>query len=198
MKNRFQAVALVVLLLGVGAVALSWPKIDRWLQIDSCLDRGGCWDYGADACEFEDQTRCRRGDGNRVDEQGVPTIAYAAVVRSLADTYPGEGLLRFSGTPDSVGSALLSMELGVPVELRRPFCPGELRVWFDSARTAATGSYELKTSFASIPPRNRAFETEVLYRILCAEAACQITQREITGHSEVSLNIDPIMCNSSS
>jgi hypothetical protein len=91
----------------------------------------------------------------------------------------------------------MSMQLGVPVELRRPFCPAELRVWFDSVRRAATGSYELKASFASIPPRSQAFETEVLYRVLCAEAACQITQRENTGHSDVSLNIDPTICNSS-
>jgi hypothetical protein len=27
--------------------------IDDWLDIDTCLDRGGAWDYQRDTCRYE-------------------------------------------------------------------------------------------------------------------------------------------------
>lgn len=35
----------------VGMFAGAW--LDDWLDIDTCLDRGGAWDYQRDACRYE-------------------------------------------------------------------------------------------------------------------------------------------------
>jgi hypothetical protein len=31
----------------------------EWFLIDDCLDRGGCWVYAQNRCEFQDQSACR-------------------------------------------------------------------------------------------------------------------------------------------
>lgn len=52
---------LLLLLLGLSlavgaAYLLVWIGADD--SVDRCLDRGGCWVYGADVCEMADQKRC--------------------------------------------------------------------------------------------------------------------------------------------
>jgi hypothetical protein len=35
------------------AVALVWPPFVTFINIDSCLDMGGVYDYAANVCDFE-------------------------------------------------------------------------------------------------------------------------------------------------
>jgi hypothetical protein len=45
-------IAAILLVLGAAAIAFSWPEIERWLEIDICLDRGGVWDEEAKQCRY--------------------------------------------------------------------------------------------------------------------------------------------------
>jgi len=58
MKRR-TLVGFGLALLGIlGTYVWPWPQVSRWRAVDRCLDHGGCWDYQASACEFEDQEKC--------------------------------------------------------------------------------------------------------------------------------------------
>jgi hypothetical protein len=57
MTGRRRYVVLVVAVLAIAAAGL-WFK--RQLEIDRCLDGGGCWDASRGTCEHQDQSRCRR------------------------------------------------------------------------------------------------------------------------------------------
>lgn len=37
----------------------AWTAAERTLEIDACLDRGGCWNRSGEVCEFESNDLCR-------------------------------------------------------------------------------------------------------------------------------------------
>ncbi|MDD9941265.1 MAG: DUF4253 domain-containing protein [Myxococcales bacterium] len=45
----------------VAALAI-WASTSTWWRVDRCLDRGGCWVYGEERCEWHDQAAC---DGSK-------------------------------------------------------------------------------------------------------------------------------------
>lgn len=47
-KARLAGIALV----GIG-LAIAWAPVNHWLDVDSCLDRGGSYDYAKRVCDFE-------------------------------------------------------------------------------------------------------------------------------------------------
>jgi hypothetical protein len=55
MTGRRRNLVLVAAVLAIAAGL--WFK--RQLEIDGCLDGGGCWDASRGACEHQDQSRCR-------------------------------------------------------------------------------------------------------------------------------------------
>lgn len=42
----------------------------KFSQIDSCLNRGYCWDYTRNRCEKKDQGFCIKSEKDCVDRQG--------------------------------------------------------------------------------------------------------------------------------
>lgn len=50
-RNRLiiLTVGLLIILTGIWA----YPKIDQFLKVDSCLDKGGRWNYDTQECEFD-------------------------------------------------------------------------------------------------------------------------------------------------
>ena len=44
------AAALVIIV-----VVIAWPRIDRFLKLDDCLDAGGGWDEARNACVYARQ-----------------------------------------------------------------------------------------------------------------------------------------------
>ena len=50
-RNRLiiLTIGLLIILTGVWA----YPKIDQFFKVDSCLDKGGRWNYETNKCEFE-------------------------------------------------------------------------------------------------------------------------------------------------
>ena len=40
-------------------------------KVDSCLDRGGCWDYIRHRCEMNDQGYCERNEQECIDRKGI-------------------------------------------------------------------------------------------------------------------------------
>ena len=53
-------VRLVVLVLAAVAIAIAVPWFLRRMEIDRCLDRGGCWDSSRAACDYQHQANCKR------------------------------------------------------------------------------------------------------------------------------------------
>jgi hypothetical protein len=49
-------VAVAIVLIVFVALIFAAPRIVRWLAIDSCLDRGGGWDYAAERCVWPEAT----------------------------------------------------------------------------------------------------------------------------------------------
>jgi len=47
------ALSLAPLALGL-LVALVWPHVDAWLEVDRCLDAGGKYDHSSSVCVFAD------------------------------------------------------------------------------------------------------------------------------------------------
>lgn len=47
MKPRYWLIALAI----AGIAVVLWPWVKAQLSIDSCLDRGGRWNYQAEQCE---------------------------------------------------------------------------------------------------------------------------------------------------
>ena len=62
-KQRLRFLAILVSgAVGVALIAGLWLWEQRLFDIDMCLDRGGCWNYEANACEHVDQNQCLHGD----------------------------------------------------------------------------------------------------------------------------------------
>lgn len=55
--RKWLGVAASAVALTLGAAALL-RECGEWMQVDSCLDRGGCWDANHERCEMQDQSRC--------------------------------------------------------------------------------------------------------------------------------------------
>lgn len=49
MKRRLLWFAIVAVLVACALWALPWAR--EQIRIDTCLDRGGVWDYAAERCE---------------------------------------------------------------------------------------------------------------------------------------------------
>jgi hypothetical protein len=49
---------LFVSLPAITATALGIGGCSDFLAVDSCLDKGGCWDRSRSVCEFHDQCKC--------------------------------------------------------------------------------------------------------------------------------------------
>lgn len=50
MKTKYK-LALLLAAVAVAALVASWPWLKTEVAIDSCLDAGGRWNYGAELCE---------------------------------------------------------------------------------------------------------------------------------------------------
>jgi hypothetical protein len=52
-RNRLiiLTIGLLIILTGIWA----YPKIDQFFKVDSCLDKGGRWNYETNECEFESE-----------------------------------------------------------------------------------------------------------------------------------------------
>ncbi|NLR95064.1 hypothetical protein [Flammeovirga agarivorans] len=51
--NRKRLILLTIGLLTILTVIWAYPKIDQFFKVDSCLDKGGRWNYETNECEFE-------------------------------------------------------------------------------------------------------------------------------------------------
>ena len=51
--TRVKVIIITILVIAFGTFA--YRKIDRFFEIDSCLDHGGSWNYLAEKCEFEEE-----------------------------------------------------------------------------------------------------------------------------------------------
>ena len=65
------------LLIFLWYLAFDYPKISfkEFLEIDACIDCGGCWDYNHHCCEtndngfcYKDESDCNRNDGIWLDD----------------------------------------------------------------------------------------------------------------------------------
>jgi hypothetical protein len=52
---------LILLAVAAVAFAVAVPWLKRQVDIDRCLDAGGCWDASKEACEREVQANCQPG-----------------------------------------------------------------------------------------------------------------------------------------
>ena len=46
-------------------------KISLFMEIDSCLDSGGCWDFIRHRCEMNDQGYCERNEQECIEHKGI-------------------------------------------------------------------------------------------------------------------------------
>ena len=46
-------------------------NVNSFIEIDSCLDRGGCWDYIRHRCEMDDQGYCERNEKECIERHGL-------------------------------------------------------------------------------------------------------------------------------
>ena len=46
-------------------------KTKRYMDIDGCLDDGGCWDYIRQRCEKKDQGFCERNEKDCIERKGI-------------------------------------------------------------------------------------------------------------------------------
>lgn len=63
--SKAKWIALFVMLAVAIFVAM---KLRRFLQVDACLDGGGCWVHGEERCEESDQEACTQS-GLEVDSR---------------------------------------------------------------------------------------------------------------------------------
>jgi len=50
---RLVLVAVAALLAITIGIAVLWPRVERWLAVDRCLDAGGMYDYSSNSCVLE-------------------------------------------------------------------------------------------------------------------------------------------------
>lgn len=125
------------------------------------------------------------------DHGAVAPEAYAAVVTSVSDGYQGEEFIRAVGVPPHAKDLLASRGTELAEEVEQPFCPGELRVWFDSARVRTGSSYLVH---ASVAGAGAVDLDEYQYTVDCLAGRCQVDAVNPVSQAEVSLTVDSIGC----
>jgi hypothetical protein len=58
----------IALIVAALLAAIAMPRVRRFLEVDSCLDRGGSWDYEQQRCIRSDD----QGSGRRPSREGQP------------------------------------------------------------------------------------------------------------------------------
>jgi hypothetical protein len=53
--NRNRVIILTIGLLLILTGIWAYPKIDQFFKVDSCLDKGGRWNYETKECEFDSE-----------------------------------------------------------------------------------------------------------------------------------------------
>ncbi len=51
--NKVKVILIIIFVTAFGTFA--YKKVDRFLEIDSCLDHSGSWNYQTEKCEFEEE-----------------------------------------------------------------------------------------------------------------------------------------------
>ena len=82
--NRKTALVGGASIVAMAAALAIWAATSTWWQVDRCLDRGGCWVYGEERCEWHDQAACdaskTQGDGPELDGQGGKPMEHALLI----------------------------------------------------------------------------------------------------------------------
>ena len=53
MNRKTILISTIIILLILTGIWI-YPKIDQFIKVDNCLDHGGCWNYGAQECEYSE------------------------------------------------------------------------------------------------------------------------------------------------
>tara|TARA_B100000809_G_scaffold97161_1_gene95682 strand:+ start:4749 stop:5006 length:258 start_codon:yes stop_codon:yes gene_type:complete len=64
--NRKRLIIIIIGILLILTGIWGYPKIHQFFKIDSCLDKGGRWNYKTKECEFESNTK--NTEDSEVDE----------------------------------------------------------------------------------------------------------------------------------
>ena len=62
--------AILVIIISLFLINGYFISNTNWSKIDSCLDKGYCWDYIRNRCEEKDQGFCVKNEKNCTDRHG--------------------------------------------------------------------------------------------------------------------------------